>query len=241
MFGGMSPYPRRIGEGVPDTKAIFDSLAADRGTAFDATNENTVVYIETLATARALASTWRSNERLSKLWQPLRCPESVLERWEKILLLTPKATDSWSARRTQVARRLARWGIGCTKSELEARLTIELGANFGSVEHIGYTLAHVTVPDGSYPFGSVSASQPWSSTTSKILIRLVFTDAMTTAECYDAVGKMYAAIDSILPVYVTVDWYANNNNYSYPVTDGPSAAGFILDTAHNLDAQIFDV
>jgi len=238
-FGGLNPHPRRFGGGRPTAKVIFEGLAADRGTAFDATNTQTVVYAETVAVARAVAGSWGANERVSKAWQPLRCPMELLVRWERLLAIYPKYTDTNTTRRQRVATHLARFGQATVDGRIAAALTSEIGSAFVAVEYITVANASILVPSGAYPYGAVG-SVPWHSSVCHVLVKMQVPTGWTEGEFYEAAGRVVRVCDPLLPAWVTVDWYRPGPS-SVNVTGGPSAGGFYLDDEHNLDNEVFDV
>lgn len=239
-FGGMTPFPRRFGGGKPRVQIILESLNADRGTAFDASNSNTTVYVNDMAIARAISAAWGTNQRLANMWLPTRMSTDVLERWETIFNLHPAPTDSEDTRRGRVENLLARFGQGAIHSRLQAELSEALGSAFVAVEYISYANAVITVPDGTYPWGSVAAGAPWSSTTAHILVRMQKPSGWTEKQFYDAAGQVPLILDPIMPVWTIADWY-RPGPVSVSVSGGPSAGGIYLDDDHNLDNEVFDV
>ncbi len=237
-LGGMSPFPRRLGGGTPRVKQILDSLNADRGTALDASNRLTTVYVENMAIARAISAAWGTNERLGHITTPSSMSMDVLARWEKIMAIYPSQSESEGDRRERVAERLARFGQATTEDRITDLLTDELGSAFVAVEHIDYDVARILVPDASYPWGIVDGV-PWSSTVAHILVRLQKPTGWSEADFYEAAGRVVTLLDPILPVWATVDWY-RPGAVSANVAGGPSAAGFYLDEAANLDNQVFN-
>lgn len=238
-FGGLAPHPRRFGGRAPTAKVLFQGLAADRGTALDATNTETVVYAETVAIARAVAGTWATNERVSKAWQPLRCPLELLERWEQILVLPPRVSDTEKARRERLAEHFARFGEALEPGLLEAKLSAAVPDAFVDVEYISVDDARILVPDGSYPFGSVGGV-PWNSTVAHVLVRLQKPSGWSEGQFYDAAAEATRICDANLPAWASFDWYRPGATSTDLGGDGPSAAGFYLDEDGNLDNQILD-
>lgn len=237
-LGGMSPFPLRFGGGEGRVQTILTSFNADRGTAFDTADRETVVYAINMAIARAIAAAWGSNERLSRIWIPASMPVDVLARWEKILNISPLPTDAPKDRRDRVAEVMARFGQATLEARIDALLTEKLGDAYVQIEHIAYSNALIYVPDGSYPWGVVG-SVPWSSTVAHLLVQLQKPTGWTEGEFYDAAGKVPQLLEPLLPVWVTVDWYRPG-----PISvdvGGPEAGGFYLDDDHNLDNEVFDV
>lgn len=237
-LGGMSPLPAPLGGGKPRVKAVLEGLNADRGTAYDATNSETYVYAHNMALARAISAAWGTNERLARLWVPESMSMDVLERWEKIMAIYPAPDDSNEVRRARVGRLLARFGRAIVADEIEERLTQELGDVFVQVDHISYANAYITVPDGTYPWGSVDTTRPWSSTMAHVLIRLQKPTGYSEVDFYEAAGRVTQILDPILPAWAYATWY-RPGPVSQNISGGPSAGGFYLDDAHNLDNEVF--
>lgn len=221
-------------------QVILDSLNADRGTALDASNTHSIVYAENMAIARAISATWGTNERLGNSWIPARMSEDILERWEAILALAPAPTDTAAVRRQRVAALLARAAHTPNSAYLNTILSASLGSAFVGLEFISFDNALIHVPDGTYPWGSVSADMPWSSTVCHILIKLQKPSGWTERAFYDAAAMVGPLLEPILPVWVTFDWY-RGGPISASIPGGPSAAGFYLDDTSNLDNELFDV
>jgi hypothetical protein len=236
----MSPYPKRYGGGGSRVKFILDSLNADRGTAYDATNRLTTVYVENMCIARALSAAWGTNERLGNLWVPTRASMDIIARWERIMALSPLPTDTDFDRRAHVAALFARFGQATLSARITTILTAALGASFVAVEHISYANANILVPDATYPWGAfVPGSSSWSSTSARILVRMTKPAGWTEYDFYAAAGLVVTLIDPILPVWSTVDWY-RPGPINVNVSGGPSAGGFYLDDANNLDNEVID-
>jgi hypothetical protein len=218
---------------------ILEALNADRGTAFDASDRETTVYVENMAIARAIAAAWGTNERLGNLWDPARMPRSAVARWEAILALPPLATDDDVARRARIRAAFERFGAPAINGVLTAKLYEALGDAFVAIEYISFANAVIQVPDGTYPWGVVGDS-PWSSTVAHVLVRLQKPAGWSEGDFYEAAGKVGQILDPELPAWCTFDWY-RPGPISVNVPGGPSAAGFYLDTDANLDNACFDV
>jgi uncharacterized protein YmfQ (DUF2313 family) len=237
MFGGYSPYPRRFGGGKPRLQIIHESLNAQRGTTFNP-QPDTVVWMENMAFARALCfDGWGTNERLGNQWDPDRMTD-MLPRWEKILKIPLYPSFTKAERRAAVKDRFARFGAVPYHSWLTTRLSDALGDYFVAVEYIDLANAVVHSPDGSYPWGTVAAGAPWSSTVAHVLVRTDKPAGASETLFYEAVGKVAPLLDSVLPSWNTFDWYRGGPTGA-PVSGGPSLAGFFLDET-NLDNEVFD-
>lgn len=238
-LGSLNPFPFKLGGGRSRVRAIVEQLAADRGTALDATNPDTVAYAECLAIARQIAAAWSTNQRLANVWDPARMSVDILERWEAFLALNPSPSATVAARRTRLAEHFARFGRAAVTGELSAALEAAIGDAFVAIEHISFANAQINVPDGTYPWGSVG-TVPWSSTVCHVLVRLQKPTGWTEGEFYAAAAEVGRVLDPILPAWATFDWY-RPGPVSVVVSGGPSAGGFYLDDDANLDNQVFDV
>lgn len=238
-FGGYSPFPLRFGGGGSRLEVIHQSLLSQRGTAYD-TSSTSAVFVEAMAHARALSAAWGENFRLSHIWDPNRVTAEILERWESILRLVPSADDAEATRRAAVASRLARIGEAATDAELHTRLKAEVGDVFVQFERVPYASAVITVPNTDYPWGSVSAGAPWSSTTRHVIALLQKPSTYTEGDFYKAAAKVSEVLDAALPSWCTFAWYREPDSGGIAVSGGPSLAGFFLDEI-NLDNSIFDV
>lgn len=240
-FGGMSPSPRRMGGAGPNgnrLRVFYDALGRARGDGYD-TTQTSNVSAETMATARVIALIWSTNQRLANQWDPFRMTTN-LPRWEKILNIVPLPTDSDSARRARIQTIFARTGQAPFTSYIATQLAALLGSFFVAVEYISVANAVITVPNGTYPFGIVSAGAPWSSTTAHILIRTKLPTGAKESDFQAAIGLINPFMDAVAPAWVTWDFY-RPGTVSVAVTGGPSAGGFYLDDAQNLNLEVFDV
>lgn len=237
-FGGFAPYPRRLGGGRTRLQEVLDTLNADKGTAFNTENTQSVVYAENMALARDISAAWGTNERLSKLWDARRMPLDAIKRWEKILALAPAPEDNDQTRRERIEHSFSRFGKPSINNILSAALIEALGSAFVSIDYIDYAFASITVPDGSYPWGSVLEGAPWSSNTARLLVRMQKPTGWREIDFYAAVGVLATELESALPVWATFDFYRPG-----PVSSsvgGVTAAGFYLDDESNLDNQVLD-
>lgn len=241
-YGGHFPYPRRFGGGRPRLKIIHDALNAARGTALDASNPDTIVWVENMAYARAICfDGYGFNDKIALQNDPRRMTD-FLPRWEKILALTPAPGATDHERRLAVERKFKDFlKASSLHSQLVAKLQDTLPANvFGGIEYIGFLNAVIHVPDASYPWGTVVPGFPWYSTTARVLIRLEKPEGYTEQDFYAEAAKIGPAIDGLLPSWATFDWYRRPaSGAAINVEDGPSAAGFYLDDEHNLDNSVF--
>lgn len=236
-FGGYSYFPRRCGGGKPRVQTIHEGLNAQRGTAYSK-EQTAVVSLENHAVAREIDAAWGTAQRLANQSNPARMTD-MLPRWERILTIPadPEATDP--ERRAEVEARLARIGQDVNHAHVYSEALRVLGDFFVAVEYISLSLAVITVPDGTYPFGSVVAGAPWSSTVAHVLVRMVIPSGHLDTEYWALLGKLRTTLDAILPVYVTFAGYrAPVVGTPINVAGGPSAGGWYLDEP-NLDILVF--
>jgi uncharacterized protein YmfQ (DUF2313 family) len=240
-FGGYHPYPRRFGGGKPTLQTFHESLNAQRGTALDAANSSTTVWLEDLALMRAVVfDGWQTNQRLAHQWDPRRMTD-MLERWEQLLKLRPPANTSDKDRRDVILDRFERFAGVANHAKLIKYLEAAVGEVFVGVEYISAANAKVTVPDGTYPWGSVVAGAPWSSTVAHILVLLQTPAGYTEAQFYEAAARVGPIVDAVAPAWAAFDWYRAPLSTPIIVIGGPSRAGFYLDDEHNLDNNVLDV
>ncbi len=236
-YGGYHPYPRRFGGGKPRLQVIHESLNAQRGTSLDTTNVNSIVWIENMALARALDTAWSINARLGHQWDPVRTTD-MLSRWEKIMRLVPAPEDTEAERRVALTAQWERFGALINIGRLSSKLTTLLGDVFVSLDFIGIANALIHVPDGSYPFGTVSLGRPWFSTVMHMLVRTQVPAGYSEQDYLRIVGEVFPLLDGVLPAWMTWSVY-RPGPVSYLVADGPTAGGFYLDDPKNLNWEVF--
>jgi hypothetical protein len=167
----------------------------------------------------------------------------MLARWEKIFDLRPRPDATDNERRAAMLERWARFSGIANHAKLLDHLQSALGSYFVAIEYIDLSLARITVPDASYPWGTPNTDYPWSSTVAKILVRLQKPAGATEGDFYAEAGKVGPIVDAIAPAWVAYDWYREPAApyAAINIGGGPSAAGFYLDADHNLDNSVFDV
>lgn len=229
-----------MGGGKRTLEYVLESLNAQRGTAYDIT-EDSAVYAENMAYARALAEVLSMNQRLANQWIPSKMT-TCLARWEAICGIRPAPTDTDAVRRARIAQKFDFIGKLANRAKLDEELAAELGSVFVAVEYISYANAIIHVPDGTYPWGTVSSGAPWCSTVAHVLIKTQVPTGYTEEDYYAAVARVSPLMEQLAPAWVTWDWYrAPASGTPVSVSGGPSAGGFYLDDEHNLDNNVFDV
>lgn len=240
-FGGYFPYPRRFGGGRPRLRLVHDALNAARGTALDASNTSTIVWVENMAHARAITfDGYGTNDRLCNQCNPDRMT-SMLSRWEKILGIRPSPDATEKSRRAVVKVRFQRFlDATALHTRIVSTLKDALGDVFVQVEYISYANAVINVPDATYPWGTANAAAPWSSTTALMLVLCQKPAGYTEGDYYTAIAKAHPALEQIMPAWMKWNVYRGPQNYpAVNVSGGPSRGGFFLDDVSNLDNCAF--
>jgi len=240
-YGGYHPYPRRYGGGRPLLQVVHEALNAARGTAIDASDPSSVAYIEDMAWARAIVFDGHGTaERLGNQRDPLRMTD-FLERWEGIFKIVPSPGATAASRRIAVRARFRRFlDASAFHDRIESALRAAIPTYFSAIEYISYDNAVIHVPDPSYPWGTVANGHPWSSTTAHLLVLLVKPEGATEGDFYTAAAKVSPILDSLLPAWMTFNWYrAPTEAPAVAVSGGPSQGGFYLDSIANLDNNVF--
>ncbi len=236
-FGGYSPFPRRCGGGKARLQTLHQGLNAQRGTAYSQDRESTV-WLENHAIARALDASWSTAQRLANQTIPSKMTD-MLPRWERILAIPVDPVFTEAERRAEVGARMARLGLDVNHAHVYSEMSRILGDHFVAVEYLDISLAVITVPDGTYPFGTASTTAPWSSTVATVLVQMAQPTGYTVADFWRKRGLAGAALDAILPIWVSYTIYhAPVVGTPVVVSGGPSAAGFYLDEP-NLDQLVF--
>lgn len=240
-YGGHFPFPKRFGGGRPRLRLVHDALNAARGTALDASNSDTVVWVENMAHARAITfDGYGTNERLGNQWSPERLTD-MLPRWETILGIRPPPGASTKERRDVVKQRMQRFlDATALHTRIQSALRAELGDVFVQLEYISYANAVINVPDASYPWGTPNAAAPWTSTTATLLVLCQKPVGYTEGDYYTAIAKAHPALDQIMPAWMK--WHVYRGPQSYPavnVSGGPSRGGFYFDDPGNMDNCVF--
>ncbi len=239
-FGRFGTSPERYGRSRGSlVEAIVTSLLAARGTAYDH-GDSSFVYIEALAYARAIEAAWSATRRAANQFDPQRMDEFI-PRWETILGLHPAASDTKVARRTQIARKWARFGKAPNPQNTYDFLkqicpnVFSSIANTSSADASTHIAAGATIPGGitvaAEPVDPVTNTKliTWSSSVGHVAFVMLKPAWMTEAAFYAEADSIYQFLDDWLPAWVTYRW----------VRDGSMVGKFILDDAHNLDNERF--
>jgi hypothetical protein len=224
-FGARNPFPFRLGGGKSTQQAIYESLNAGLGTAFDTTDESTVTA-ETSADARAIAAVWSANRRLANQWDPRRMTD-MLARWEKIFSIRPGRNDSANRRRGVLTARFLALG-GDTVGTLDEFCELILGDDL-FIEVVRTPLADAGT---NWPGGTPSNPDRWDSTVAHLLVRVERFDAVSIpfVEMLDRLSTMMTEMRNY-----TASWMETDFGW-----DGEGAPGFYLDEDRNLDGEYFD-
>jgi len=238
-FGRWGFFPIKFGGNTHPAKIIHDSLRAQLGTGYATDNENSVIYAETYAEARAISAVWSFNSMIANQGQPLKLT-AFLDRVEKYLGLpvNPSLTDI--DRRQRIYDLYSRRGEDIDTQFITDNMVRLMGPVFVQFEYISLANAVVHSPDASYPFGTQAPGYPWYSTVQHILILTQIPAGYSFGQYLDAVGRGNQWLDPTLPADVTWSMYLPPS-VGAPINNGgaPSVGGFYLDNPHDLDFAVF--
>jgi hypothetical protein len=228
--GGLHPYPISYGAQKHRTiETILRSLNEGDGT-FPSKDEDSYVYAENWAVARAIADLWSTNRRLSYQWDAKRMTD-MLPRWETIFALHPLSTDTEAERRASVGAKFAIIGKPATHQVVHDLMVDVLGdiyvqtVNTSSSDAFGYAPGGIAIP------GGVTLDDgPWTSGVAYVAIELEQPTGVGDQAFFDTAGKVHTHLDSLLPAWVDFGWFK----------DGTGGTGFFLDDTYNLDVERFD-
>lgn len=229
--GGLSPGFERYGGGTPALKKIVDGIGAQRGTAYDTTQPSNV-YIENLAIARVIAECWSNNQRMANQWDSARMTEFI-PRWERILALSPRDSDSDIDRRARIGRSIVRIAQSGIYQTVYDQLLSLLGSSaFNGIVHTASGAAVVYTPNSGWDVGSQDPSGVLSfySNVAHILIRVTQPAGMADGVFYETVAQMNPVLDNLLPAWVTWDWARNTNLHSIPIASSTNATPIVVTT-----------
>ena len=240
-YGGFSPQPERYGGGKRRVEYILDALLqsdqAEIGLDTTPANQSSPpnpVWIEEVATARAINAAWNTNERGANEFDP-RKTMSMLPRWEKIFGIVPLATDSLSVRRARVTFFFQALGKSPTYGQINDDLKylgttpdgqnsayvglVHTSSATGPLYYPGSPFANPYDPNGTTTFG-VSLVDWWSAVLN-LSVQVTQPAGMPGTVFSDLVGAMGAYLDGALPAWMTFCFFQLN------YAAGP---GFFLDT-----------
>jgi hypothetical protein len=239
VFGGFTPWPLRFGGGEGNSSApllqrVFESIAAQRGDAYDQT-VNSTVGVENMAFARAITfDGWLRNQKLANEFQPTKCTAAgLLPRWERIFATPPNPTDTEPVRRARVSAAWLRLISSAAVQSVTDALSAALGPLF-----VGLVFQTPATAVAYWPGGTQLPGFPWFSTIALINVQLTIpsgyanADGSPNAQWWAATGAVFQILDPMLPAYDDFQWYVNN-------PQNPSETGWILDT-NELDLEAFD-
>jgi hypothetical protein len=242
-YGGFSPYPLRYGGGEGNSSApllqrVFESIAAQRGSAYDQTTQS-AVGVENMANARAITfDLYGANARLANQFRPATMTaDGLLPRWERIFNTPTLPGDTEATRRARVGAAWASIGLVNTHQAVVDALTATLGPLFsGIIAYQSPATATAFWPGA----GNNTARLPFVSTILHIDVQVNLVPPYVVpntsppapnALFWAAVAVMVPVLDAMLPSWVTFDFYTLNSH---------GTTGFYLDEP-DLDLQILDV
>lgn len=235
-LGGLSPLPCGLGGGTSGIQAHLDALLQQRGTGYDTTSPDQApgacspVWVEDMATARALEDLDGTNLRMSFVTDPQRT--CFLSRWERIFGIVNVGAEENDRRRT-LTLAWSRLGSTPTRQGIIDQLTAALGAVFVGYHNIPITQATLSLI-------------PWTSTLAHVLVQTQTPAGWTEAQYQTAVAQIGSIMDWALPAWATWDVYRDGAGRQPPINHPPGGflpdaqAGVYLDDP-NLDNEVFDV
>lgn len=198
-LGGFSTFPWRLGGGADRRlRALYTSLNQQLGTAYDTTDDSTVVP-ETHAEARLLERVWSGNQRVANQFDPVRMTD-MLPRWERIFGIPARAGDTDAARRARVGAKFAALGGNPNSDGVQTVVAAALGALLVGIEYtpLGSAVSH---------WAGTGEPGMWTSTCAHILIRVVRpTSGVFSPAQRAALGSLMLILNDFLPAWTTVDW-----------------------------------
>ncbi len=193
---GRNPYPRRYGGGMrafeAEHMALLDRLAPGWDTSSDTAN-----YAELYAYAVAISVTWAVNTRVRRCLIPAGMMRSTVETWETAMRLRPGRNDSLTARRAAIATRLR--GIASnTIQDISDTAETLMGSRF-------VALRTIAEADTTTYWPGINPGPPgWEWSSNRCTFAIQITEAGDTdAERAALIGRLYAALESIAPAWMT--------------------------------------
>lgn len=204
---------------------------------------SSAVYVENNAFARAIWGIWATNQRMASIWNFSKCPVELIPRWETILAVPTDTALSIPQRRDNLTHIMSRFSRYPDFGLLIEEIARQIGSMIVAIETINPAIAIMHVPPGgTWPWGTNVPDTNWSSTTFRFLFLVQKTANQTDSQFYDKMGQFTKALSTVIPAWLTYQWYRAPVNYPpISVLGGPSQAGIYLDDEHNLDNPVFDV
>lgn len=233
-FGWKSPLPLKFGgKGKSLVQSTYDTVRNNRPEALRGGGDATEVEAENRMIARMLSVGWRDTarrlaqadpRRLSDKKRPVKFPDgttenlSMLERWERILVIRPRPEDSVTARRQAIHGRL-RGYASCSLADVSGAM----GAIFGDwfqgvfenditdVHYAGkptagnvhaYWATNAFTFSSDYP-GEYDATKPWTSGLAVINVAFLPPASASQEQIDSAVGQALEVLDDMLPAWMS--------------------------------------
>lgn len=243
-YGGFAPQPERYGGGKRRIEYILDALLQSDQTeiGLDTTPAEfsptqNPVWIEELATARAISAAWGTNTRGSNEFYPLKTM-SMLPRWQVLFGIVPPSFETAPQQRAYLTFKWQALYKNPTPGQIADDLAY-LGTTPDGTQTVftGITYTNSTTGPQYYPGGG--ASNPyaedgvtvaglslvdWWSATLNVLVNVVQPVGMNYTVYQYLTGNIAQYLDGALPAWMT---------YSLA-----TSVGFFLDT-QNLNFEAF--
>lgn len=220
----MSRYLQYLRTG-DQSNTVFETILANlnkaRGTAYSSYQDedtSSLVYVENLAYAKAIAEIYNTNERMKNQFDPNKMSFFV-SRWNRIFGLTPDYDDTLEQQKAVLALKFALLTKRSINVELENLCRAYLGIFFVEIIHDTSNTNQGSIGPNEFSSpltisGGVTlpANTSWFSALSHIIIRCwqprTYTGAILDNDSeYDRrITKLSTVLDNFLPAYVEVSF-----------------------------------
>ena len=236
-YGGFSPQPERYGGGRRNIEFILDHLLQSdvQEVGLDVTH-GSCVWVEEVATARAINSAQNTNERGANEFDPRRM-QSMLPRWETIFGVVPPLNSTLPLRRKAITFKFNALGKSPTPGQIMDDLTYLATTSDGeSTIFVGITNTSSATGPSYFPGSSfpnpyviggatvVGSLVDWWSAVLNVCVNVVMPAGMSETVYNDLIGAMSSYLDGTLPAWCTFCF--------------AQSTGFFLDQA-NLSVEAF--
>lgn len=218
-YGGLAPI-RRFGSSRGGAlEALTRSLLASRGLAFDQSSTDTLVWVECHAHARAIWECYETAQRAANVFDPERCPLSMLPRWERIFRVHPAPDATPRQRRSALVACWQRIGAPIYLGALTALVTALAPAMSPTIVHgtsataTTHTYTAVSVPGGI----TTAADGMWGSSLHSVTIVCTPVAGESIGQTATRLDALRSALCRVLPAWM---------RYYVAINDGSGALRF---------------
>lgn len=203
-----NPFRTGNSKEISSIEILHQSLNEQKGSAYN-TETNSVVWVENYALAKVLADAWETSRRFANQFDPLRLT-SFLERWERILKITPFSTDSLESRRKTIQGKWKLFNVIPNSQIIKDFLLTIIGSIFLNILHVPSSKAKSYINHGHSPIqipgGVLLLDGSWKSSISTVLIRVYQPTNMQDSEFFELSNKCKPFLDNLLPAHIIFDW-----------------------------------